>query len=102
MAGGGPDCGVDGGTGSADARVLAGGELPFCGTNLFEGQSAFGEAAYFGRCEAAAFGALGDYYGVEFYLYAFEPGDQRARSEHDVHHRAGTWRAGHCGAHVSG
>src|SRR5579863_874907 len=94
--------GANWGTGSADACLLAGGELSFGGANLFEGQSAFGAAACFGRHQAAAFGALGHNLGVEFYLYALEPGGQRARLEHDVHHRAGAWRAGDCGAYVSG
>src|SRR5580704_113118 len=102
MAGGTRHGDAHRGAGSTDACVLAGGQLSFCGANLFEGESAAGAAAYFRRHQAPLTWALGNYFGFELYLYPFEPGDQRTRFEHDVHHWAGAWWPGDCGAHLSG
>src|ERR1700690_2731659 len=84
-----------------DACLLARGELSLRRANLSERKSPARTPAHTRRYQASPAWALGHHKRTQFYLYASQPADQRAGSQHDLRHRTRTRRSWHCRSHVS-
>ena len=91
---------------SADRRVVAGRELPLRRADLPHGQPTAARGPAAGARKAATTGTLGHHTRAELRLRPPQPGDHRARPEHDVHDRArsrgpGPGRRGVAGRHAT-
>ena len=84
-----------------DGRILARRKLPHGRADLSTGQSAARNSAQVRTHQTSPAWALGYDHRDQFHLCPSEPADQRARSEHDLCDRSGTWRSGSGGTQLS-